>query len=179
MWRARLSSSPAAGQNRGEPEAEDARASAWRRYIGNWSTAEHGAESATLSAEFQFPAGGKPYLSPSVPESAWAKEPWDYAKAYLLVLLKDENRPTDDNWVSADLAIKAMVNGVAKPVYAYRTGRRQEKGLTRCYFLSVERETQPGATNEVKVTLPIQRGLVFSGAYLDLPDQVPLGKPPE
>jgi HSP20 family protein len=28
------------------------------------------------------------------------------------------------------------------------------------------------------ITLPVERGLVFSGAYLDLPDQMPLSEPP-
>ena len=43
----------------------------------------------------------------------------------------------------------------------------------RCYFLTLEGETIPGDKNAVEITVPIQRGLVLSGAYLDLPDQVP------
>ena len=30
--------------------------------------------------------------------------------------------------------------------------------------------------SQVRITLPIQRGLVFSGAYVDLPDQMPNGQ---
>jgi hypothetical protein len=50
----------------------------------------------------------------------------------------------------------------------------------RCYFTSLDSETKAGSPNQVSVTLPFERGLVFSGAYLDLPDQVPFGEhPPE
>lgn len=62
--------------------------------------------------------------------------------------------------------------------YPFLTGRRQEKGMTRCYFIDLGAETKPGDSNEVEVGLPIQRGLTFSGAYLDLPDQVPYALPP-
>jgi len=36
-------------------------------------------------------------------------------------------------------------------------------------------EVKQGGSNDVQITLPIRTGLVFSGAYLDLPDQVPTG----
>ncbi len=49
----------------------------------------------------------------------------------------------------------------------------QEHAQMRCYFLTLEGETIPGDKNAVEITVPIQRGLVLSGAYLDLPDQVP------
>ena len=68
------------------------------------------------------------------------------------------------------------MNGVARRVYAYKTVRLQDKGLTRCYFFDLEDETKPGEDNEIGLPLPIERGLVFSGAYLDLPDQLPLGQ---
>ena len=72
----------------------------------------------------------------------------------------------------------ASVNGVAKHVFTYKTVRRQDKGVTRCYVFDLEGETKPGEDNVVEISLPIERGLVLSGAYLDLPDQVPLGATP-
>jgi hypothetical protein len=70
-------------------------------------------------------------------------------------------------------ALMAMINGVPKIVHAFKTLRNQQQGKTRCYFTSLDGETKAGSANQVSVTLPIERGLVFSGAYLDLPDQVP------
>ena len=61
---------------------------------------------------------------------------------------------------------------------AFKTARAQSAGLTRCYFVALEGETKSSESNTVEISLPIQRGLVFSGAYLDLPDQAPLGEPP-
>ncbi|MGD0226013.1 MAG: hypothetical protein ABSF71_27085 [Terriglobia bacterium] len=116
-------------------------------------------------------------------------------------MLKDETAALDDNWVPDNFShsmskggagtlawelqgsyesgpLKVQVNGVAKPPQAFKTARAQSAGLTRCYFVALEGETKPGESNTVEISLPIQRGLVFSGAYLDLPDQVPLGEPP-
>jgi hypothetical protein len=156
-------------------QPEDARAAQWRRYLGHWTVAKKSADSATLCSEFLFPESGRSYLSGAAAESAWANEPWNYAKAYLVLLLKDETRPMDEQWVPDNVPITAQVNGMAKSVRAFRTGRMQEHGLTRCYFIALEGETKPGDTNQAEVTVPIQRGLVFSGAYLDLPDQMPVG----
>jgi hypothetical protein len=158
-------------------QPEDARAAEWQHYIGNWALGEHTGDNATLSAKFKYPISGEPLLTKSVPESAWAKEPWDYHQAYLVLLLKDETKSMYDNWVPDDLPIKVLINGVIKTVHPFETVRRQPKGLTRCYFIHLGTETKSGPDNEVEITLPIQKGLVFSGAYLDLPDQVPNGKP--
>lgn len=156
-------------------QPENAHTALWRRYIGNWSVLGKTANSATLSAGFQFPTSGKAYLSGSATESDWIKEPWNHAKAYLVLLLKDETKSLDNQWVPDDLRITAHLNGIAKAVHTFKTGRMQESGQTRCYFIGLEGETKLEDKNLVDVTLPIQRGLVFSGAYLDLPDQVPYG----
>lgn len=134
------------------------------------------AEAATVQGSFEFPSSGQAALSAAVPDAAWSKEPWDYSKAYLVLYLKDETQDTNSNWVPDDLPITVAVNGVAKAIYTYKTSRRQEKGLTRCYFAALGGETQPGGSNTVEISLPAQRGLVFSGAYLDLPDQTPVGE---
>jgi hypothetical protein len=156
-------------------QAEESHAAQWRRYLGRWSVSEKTSISATLGGEFLFPSAAGAYLSASVAEPAWAKEPWNHPKAYLVLLLKDETKSTDNSWVPDDLPITARVNGTAKGVCAFKTGRMQEKNQTRCYFIDLAGETKPGEKNAVELTLPIQRGLVFSGAYLDLPDQMPIG----
>ena len=156
-------------------QPEDAGLAPWKRYVGSWTVVEHTATSATLRASFDFPAAEKSCLSLSIPESAWAREPWDYPKAYLVVLLKDEAEPLGDDWVSDSLQLKASVNGMEKTLIPFKTGRHQEKGKTRCYFMDLGAEGRSGEVNTLEITVPIQRGLVFSGAYLDLPDQVPLG----
>jgi hypothetical protein len=69
-----------------------------------------------------------------------------------------------------------MVNGVPKVLYPFKTRRNQQQEKTRCYFASLDGEIKSGSLNHVSITLPIQRGLVFSGAYLDLPDQMPDGQ---
>jgi hypothetical protein len=70
----------------------------------------------------------------------------------------------------------AVINGVPKTLHPFKTGRNQPPGKTRCYFTSLDNETKSSSANNVKVTLPIDRGLIFSGAYLDLPDQMPSGQ---
>ncbi len=168
---------------------EDARAAEARRYIGDWTIASHTPESATLRAHFELPSSGRTYLSQSVPESRWAKEPWAYDKAYLVLLLKDETEPLLENWVPDKLVIAGtltslsalkpmavLINGVPKTLYTFKTSHNQKEGLTRCLFADLEEETKAGQSNEVELTLPIRTGLVFSGAYLDLPDQMPFGE---
>ena len=63
-------------------------------------------------------------------------------------------------------------------VHPFQTIRNQRPGLARCYFVELAGEVKPGRANEVQITLPIRTGLVFSGAYVDLPDQVPAGLQP-
>src|SRR6266568_1145762 len=162
----------------GDLQPENARLGPWRRYIGQWTVTSQNRDSATLRARFEFPSGAKPFLTGSDLEPAWSREPWNFAKAYLLLILKDETKASGDNWVPDGLSLTASVNGVSRHVYTYKTVRRQDKGMTRCYFFDLECETKPGEDNEVEIHLPIERGLVFSGAYLDLPDQVPLGATP-
>jgi hypothetical protein len=154
---------------------ENARATAWRRYVGAWSILARTNTAATFRAEFQFPSVGKAYLTQYASEPDVVREPWNHAKAYLVLLLKDETKSVDNQWLPDNLPLAARVNGTAKEVHPFKTGRMQVPAQTRCYFMTLDDETKPGDKNLVEVTLPIQRGLVFSGAYLDLPDQVPYG----
>jgi hypothetical protein len=118
-------------------------------------------------------------------------DPWAYDKAYLVLLLKDETVEQNNQWISDDLTEKrsappgeldtapqpmpltAMINGVPKTLHPFETRRNQQHGKTRCFFASLESETKSGSSNRVSITLPIERGLIFSGVYLDLPDQMP------
>lgn len=170
-------------------QAEDAHASQWRRYVSDWTVASHTNDSATLRSHFLYPSNAESNLAQTVPESDWAKEPWAYDKAYLVVLMKDEAVAQDDNWVRENFSspspkerpattapVNAAINGVAKLLRPFKTVREQREGMTRCFFVDLGTETKPGQTNDIEITLPIRSGLVFSGAYLDLPDQMPLGE---
>jgi hypothetical protein len=167
---------------------EDATAAGWRgRYLGDWRIAEQTADTARVTAKFVFPEGGKQYLESAAPPAAWQSEPWAFDKAYLVLLLKDETDELNSNWAPDRLhlsgsgapplgqGLSVLINGVPKTVHPFKTKRVQPDGLARCYFAELLGEVRPGQANEVEVTLPIRGGLVFSGAYLDLPDQVPLG----
>jgi hypothetical protein len=165
----------AAGQKLENAQPEDAGLESGRRYLGQWKVEKDSSDSATIGSSFEFPEGQKKCLAASAPESDWSKEPWNFPKAYLLLLLEDETKQLNDLWLPDGLPITVSVNGAPKAVHAFKTGRRQEQGLTRCYFVALSEETKPGAANRVEVTLPVRRGLTFSGAYLDLPDQVPYG----
>lgn len=167
-------------------QVEDARAMQYRRYVGEWKIAETSPEAATLRADFQYPEGGKNYLSSYAPEADWAKEPWAYDKAYLVFLLKDETIEQNNNWIADKLAVQGdtgespeaqvagvRVNGVPKTLHPFKTIRVQKDNLTRCFFVDLSGETGSGKLNQVEIKLPIRQGLVFSGAYLDLPDQMP------
>jgi hypothetical protein len=167
---------------------EDSRAAPWRRYLGQWSIARQTPEAATLRASFPYPEGAGQFLAVNAPESAWAREPWAYDKAYLVFLLKDETREQNDNWLPDRLTVAGqeasgsangipyvLVNGVSKELHPFKTIRNQRPGLARCYFVELTGEVKQGGSNDVQITLPIRTGLVFSGAYLDLPDQVPTG----
>jgi len=185
--------SAAGGQHNFQPE--DARMAESRRYISNWRVLNSAPDTTTLGASFEFPEKANEYLSNSTPESAWSLDPWAYDKAYLVLLLKDETVEQNNQWVSDHVLtegrtapqseldtppqpvyLTAMINGVPKILHPFKTRRNQERGKTRCYFASLESETKSGSSNQVSITLPIERGLVFSGAYLDLPDQMPNGQ---
>ena len=99
--------------------------------------------------------------------------------------MKDETEELNNQWIPDKLPIlrsnatqpeslAVSVNGVPKAVHAFKTGRNQLEGLTRCYFVELAGETKAGQQNQVAIVLPIRTGLVFSGAYIDLPDQMPL-----
>jgi hypothetical protein len=172
-------------------EQEDARAAEARRYVSDWSVANSTPDTATLQASFEFPKSALEFLSNLTVESAWSKEPWAYDKAYLVFLLKDETVEQNNQWVpdhllkemgtpppgelSATLpeSLSVMINGVPKILHPFKTRRNQPDGKTRCYFASLDSETKAGSSNQVILPLPIERGLVFSGAYVDLPDQMP------
>ncbi len=170
-------------------QQEDARAAQWRRYVEDWTVAKHHPDAATLRSRFEFPRSGRQYLAASAQESAWAREPWGYDKAYLVFFLKDETEELNNNWLPDKLQIlpslssssqagtfAVAINGVPKTVHTLKTKRIQEEGFTRCYFVDLQGETKAGKQNEVEITMPIRTGLVFSGAYLDLPDQMPPGE---
>jgi hypothetical protein len=185
IWISPASASPA----RQNLMPEDARVVPWRRYVAEWNIARKTPEAATLRSSFQYPKGGEAYLAANEPESAWAREPWAYDKAYLVFLLKDETQEQNDNWVADRLEVagqegnesatsvpSVLVNGVSKTLYAFKTLRNQRPGLTRCYFVELKGEVKPDQPNDVEITLPIRTGLLFSGAYVDLPDQMPTGQ---
>lgn len=176
-------------------QPEDARVAEWRRYVGNWSVLNSTLATTTLGASFEFPKKDDEYLSNPAPESAWSLDPWAYDKAYLVLLLKDETVEQNNQWISDHLltekgtpppgeldtppppqSLTAIINGVPKALHPFKTRRNQQHGKTRCYFASLDGETKTGTSNRVTITLPIERGLVFSGAYLDLPDQMPNGQ---
>jgi len=183
-----------AGGIRNSFQSEDARVTESRRYISNWAVSNSGPDTATLGASFEFPKKDGEYLANSTSESAWSLDPWAYDKAYLVLLLKDETVEQNNQWVSDHLitrketppageldasplqSLTAIVNGVPKILYPFKTRRNQRRDKTRCYFASLDNETKSGSSNQVSITLPIERGLVFSGAYLDLPDQMPNGQ---
>ncbi len=156
-------------------QPEDSGSEFGGRYLGRWKVEKESGDSATVESGFEFPDRQRECLTASAPESDWSKEPWDFPKAYLLLLLEDETKQLNDRWLPDDLPIAVWVNGAPKAVHTFKTGRRQATGRTRCYFVALSDESRPGSGNKVEVTLPVRRGLTFSGAYLDLPDQVPYG----
>jgi hypothetical protein len=175
------------GPETGAPQKlqpEDSRAAQYARYVGGWSLVKQTADSAMLTGKFEFPAAAAEYLKNNVPETDWAKEPWAFDKAYLVFLLKDETQDLNNNWIADSLLAgsgtaapaSVSVNGTPRSLHAFKTGRNQREHLTRGYFIQLQNEIKPGAANEVEITLPIRTGLVFSGAYIDLPDQMPLGE---
>jgi hypothetical protein len=182
--------SAAGGQHNFQPE--DTRLAESRRYVRNWSVLHSASDTTTLGASFEFPQKDQQYLSNTASESAWSLDPWAYDKAYLVLMLKDETVEQNNQWISDNLlqekgipppgelditpspqSLIAMINGVPKALHPFRTKRNQQHEKTRCYFASLDGETKSGSSNQVSIRLPIQRGLVFSGAYLDLPDQMP------
>lgn len=178
-----------AADRRRSAQPEDARAAEARRYVGNWSVLKSDADTATLRASFDFPAGGQVYLTNPSPESEWSPEPWAYDKAYLVLLMRNEMEEANSNWLPDRMlglhtdthpvppgSFAVRVNGVSRSVHEFKTKRHQPDKVTRCYFVSLTDETKPGQPNDVEVTLPIYKGLTFSGAYLDLPDQMPAGQ---
>ncbi len=192
LW---IAAAPAASMP-SQLQPEDARAAEATRYISQWAVVSSTPDTAELEANFTFPQADAKYILISTPESAWSRNPWAYDKAYLVFLLKDENIEQNNQWIPDHLlanketlpkgegtdkppeALTAVINGVPKALHPFITGRNQLPGKTRGYLASLGSEAKPGSLNQVKITLPIERGLVFSGAYLDLPDQMPYGENP-
>ena len=182
--------STAIGQRNIQPE--NTRVAEARRYVGNWTLVSSTSDTATLQASFELPKDTGTYLSNATPESAWSKTPWAYDKGYVVILLKDETIAQNNQWISDHLlpekqtlppgegraaspssSLTALINGVPKTLHPFKTQRNQELEKTRCYFASLATETKQGSRNQITITLPIERGLVFSGAYIDIPDQMP------
>ncbi len=173
------------------------------RYVGKWTRVSSTPDTVTLKATFKYPEGRASDLSRSVADSVWSKEPWAYDKAYLVFQVQDETETSMANFVPNDLlnvsktstggtsdfgqtggasAGGVKVNGVYKTLHSFQVVpglRGGKEGFTRCFFVDLDGEVKPGEDNDVEIVLPIQRGLVFSGAYLDLPDQMPLSLPAE
>jgi hypothetical protein len=165
----------------GKLEREDSRAATYQRYLGQWTLDKQTARVAVLKSQFSYPADGKGYLTKSVPEAEWQLEPWAFDKAYLVFQFKDETRDLNDHWISdalfnARYRTGVRINGIEKPVFAFQAARTKKGGFTRCYFVELAKETKAGAINEIEVAVPLFAGLTFGGAYLDLPDQMPLGE---
>ena len=95
----------------GKVQREDARAGDYQRYLGQWTIDKQNTDVAVLKSQFAFPADGGEYLSQSVPEADWQKEPWAFDKAYLVLQFKDESRDLNDHWVSDALFSPKMKAG--------------------------------------------------------------------
>ncbi len=155
-------------------ESDDADIPNTGGYIGHWSAERiPGTTTAKLHATFQYPSSGQSYLHANIPQSKWGVEPWAYNKAYLVIYVRSEKKELNDYWVPENLPVTISIDGVPKTAFPFMTARGQEKGLTRCFFVSLDGEVKPGTDNRVDIKLPILQGLVFSGAYIDLPDQMP------
>lgn len=142
------------------------------RSVGSWKVASHDEQFATLTSNFEFPVGGAKYLQSGTPTEDWAASPWAFDKAYLVLIFKNEGDELGNNFVPDNLVLSAQINGTNQKVYPFKTKRYQAEGLTRCYFLELPRQTRTGQ-NTVSLRVPIQTGIAFQGAYLDLPDQMP------
>ena len=143
-------------------------------YIGNW-TAERipGTKSAHLRSHFEYPASAAALLASEASSAKWSIEPWAFDKAYLVLYLKSEKSTLANNWIPVDLPVDVMINGAKKKAYPFLTTRTQEKDMTRCFFVSLDSETKTDQKNQIDINLPILQGLTFSGAFLDLPTQMP------
>jgi hypothetical protein len=173
---------------------EDARIAATERYVGHWKIVKHTAGAVSLRAQFNFPVDDARFPKSRTPQSKWSARPWAYAKAYLVFVFKNEKQPQNDNYVPDKLQVisgaagntltgvpAVNVNGVSKTLHPFSitTGwaseRNQAKDLARCFFVDLAGETKPGGENTVEITAPFRNGMVFRGAYVDLPDQMPFG----
>jgi hypothetical protein len=177
---------PAPTQKNPQPfRPEDFRAEEFRRYTGNWKIVERTENAVRVKSSFSYPASARAWLTNSAAEAEWSKEPWAHDKAYLVLLFNEENRDPLDLWVNSRLFVApananpapewVRINGIPKAVVPFQTARAQEPNVARCFFVSLGEETKLGEANEVEVLVWLQSQLIFSGAYLDLPDQMPEG----
>ena len=155
-------------------------------YVGSWKLAHRTDTAATFETQFAFPAKEAESLRQSNSEALWSKDPWAFDQAYLVLLLKDETQealvsdvPDDMVSGSKQPPIRISINGVEKTVRPFVTGRGVRPHRTRCYFVGLSGEVETGKENKVEITLPIRTGLVFAGAYVDTPDQMPFTLPEE
>ena len=155
------------------------------RYIGNWTKENETPYDVSLKSEFSFPANSEKYLAANLTvDSTEIRDPWAYDKAYLVILMQDEAFNSFENWIPDNLVVRndkgaeeavfVTINNVKRTLVPFKTARNQRPNLTRCYYLPLMRqECNATKSNRISITLPKKNGLVFSGAYIDLPDQMP------
>jgi len=161
---------------------EDHDAAGMRRLITDWKVVREDKKGITLSSEFHLPRETLPATRALISHGLWEAEPWAYAKAYLVLILKNNLGHVRNVWIQDNLEIGMNVNGKGKRVVPIRTCRPGHfpADLCRGYFTDLSLEARAGEQNSLEITLPrFKQGIVFGGVYVDLPDQMPPMLPPE
>ena len=161
-------------------EREDHQAAALRRLITDWEVIHEDEKGITLSSQFHLPPESQTPVRALVRSALWEEEPWAYGKAYLVLLLRNNLGHVRNRWIQDNQEIGARINGVGKCVVPVRIPRHHKEGFCGAYFTDLAYEALPGEENTVEITLPkFKQGIVFAGAYVDLPDQMPATLPPD
>jgi hypothetical protein len=178
-----------------EPAAKDALANIpvgkesdikkYDRYIGSWEKESETPFAVVLKSQFTLPDNSEIFMTDSASTDAIEiRDPWAYDKAYLVFLMQDEKFNSYENWIPDNLTFKnekseqepvyVTINNIKRVLVPFKTVRNQREKLTRCYYLQLtKQESRTTEVNKINIVLPKRNGLVFSGAYIDLPDQMP------
>jgi len=167
------------------PVGKESDTKKYDRYIGSWEKKSETPYVVELMSQFTLPGNSGIFMTDSASTDAIEiRDPWAYDKAYLVFLMQDEKFNSYENWIPDNLSVRnnsgkdepifITINNVKRKLIPFKTVRNQRANLTRCYYLPVTRqECKAIGVNNITISLPKRRGIVFSGAYIDLPDQMP------
>ena len=152
-----------------------------KHYVGDWQHVKTEDSSIVFQSKFFLEAEDAKYLSSTVDEALWQKNPWAYEKLYALIILRNDTSLIGNGHLPNDMDIRLKINGIEKTAAPFMVpcgSFDKPQPWCRCYFTDITSEAKSSQPNELELALPrIRQGLTFKGVYIDSPEQMPYALP--